>query len=74
MSGLRCGVLCTVIALLLAPAAWPDEAPPRVFLIGIDGGSWNVIDPMMQAADLLSETFFDEGEEDDKIYQEFSHD
>ncbi len=29
-----------------------EEKPPRLVLIGIDGGSWNLLDPMIQAGEL----------------------
>jgi predicted AlkP superfamily phosphohydrolase/phosphomutase len=40
------GLLC---ALILLSA---DASLARVFVIGIDGGSWNVIDPMLEAGEL----------------------
>ena len=40
-----------LVAAVLAACAPPDE-PPRLVLIGIDGGSWNLIDPMLAAGEL----------------------
>lgn len=48
-----CGILLGTAALLSGcgqPAAPPARA--RVILIGIDGGSWNLIDSMLEAGDL----------------------
>lgn len=44
------GAVCTALALL-----WPAPEPPphrRVLFFGIDGGSWDVIDPMIAAGEL----------------------
>jgi len=40
-------VLLTSLALLL-----PGAAQARVFLLGVDGGSWSVLDPMLEAGEL----------------------
>jgi hypothetical protein len=41
-----------MLALTLAAALFPSTVPARVYLIGVDGASWNVIDPMMAAGQL----------------------
>jgi predicted AlkP superfamily phosphohydrolase/phosphomutase len=40
------GLLCALVLLSADPSL------ARVFVIGIDGGSWNVIDPMLEAGEL----------------------
>lgn len=38
--------------LLFGACAAPPEETPRLVLIGIDGGSWNLIDPLLEAGEL----------------------
>lgn len=42
----------TAVAVVLLGACAPPEETPRLVLIGIDGGSWNLIDPMLAAGEL----------------------
>jgi predicted AlkP superfamily phosphohydrolase/phosphomutase len=39
-------------AVLLLGACAPAAETPRVVLIGVDGGSWNLIDPLLEAGEL----------------------
>lgn len=39
---------------LLALASPPGDAAARVVLVGVDGGSWNVIDPLLEKGELPS--------------------
>src|SRR5690348_13528801 len=41
-----------ILVLALALAGCREEARPRVVLIGMDGGSWNLLDPMLRAGEL----------------------
>jgi len=41
-----------LISLLLAAIGTAGAAHARVVLVGVDGGSWNLIDPMMRAGEL----------------------
>lgn len=46
-------VLTLVLALFVVPACDPPPAPPAtVAIVGIDGGDWDVLDPLIQAGHL----------------------
>lgn len=47
----RATLLAAVLAALSLTACGDREAP-RLLLIGIDGGSWNLIDPLLEAGEL----------------------
>ena len=42
----------SILFLALVLAGCGAETPPRLVLIGIDGGSWNLLDPLIQAGEL----------------------
>ena len=41
-----------VLLLTLTLFGCREEKPPRLVLIGMDGGSWNLLDPMIEAGEL----------------------
>lgn len=44
--------IASALALAGAAVSYPGLASARVYLIGVDGASWNVIDPMLAAGQL----------------------
>jgi hypothetical protein len=42
----------TLLALLACDSADPDAPGPRVAMVGIDGGDWDILDPMIERGQL----------------------
>ncbi len=52
---------CLVAAALLLGAGCAKEPPPRVVIIGLDGATWDLLDPWMEAGDLPNLKAFRDG-------------
>src|SRR5205085_5050796 len=46
-------LFCALALLLTSCSSTPDDSKgPRVVVLGIDGGTWSMIEPMMEAGQL----------------------